>query len=80
MTSLALGEAIPPDTAHAVSVSLPTWQSNIGYEEGEEWVTSRMRTGYPRFFIHKSIESLAEAIVASHCQPTYGRRYLKSQS
>lgn len=33
----------------AVSVSLPTWKSNVGYEEGEEWVVSKMATGYPRY-------------------------------
>lgn len=32
----------------AVSVSLPTWRANVGYEEGEEWVISKMKTGYPR--------------------------------
>ena len=34
----------------AVSVSLPSWRANIGYEEGEEWVLSKMMTGYPRYF------------------------------
>jgi cystathionine gamma-synthase len=46
-----------------VSVSLPTWRSNVGYEEGEEWVLSKMKTGYPRFFIHKQIQAFASAIV-----------------
>lgn len=32
-----------------MSVSLPTWKANIGYEEGEDWVIGRMSTGYPRF-------------------------------
>ena len=32
----------------AVSVSLPTWKANVGYEEGEDWVLSKMKTGYPR--------------------------------
>jgi cystathionine gamma-synthase len=32
-----------------VSVSLPTWRANVGYEEGEEWVISKMKTGYPRY-------------------------------
>jgi cystathionine gamma-synthase len=32
----------------AVSVSLPTWGATVGYEEGEEWVLSKMKTGYPR--------------------------------
>jgi cystathionine gamma-synthase len=59
-----VGETIPPMTEHvshfsipflhvlrllqAVSVSLPTWKSNVGYEEGEQWVISKMKTGYPR--------------------------------
>ncbi|KHO01115.1 cystathionine gamma-synthase [Metarhizium album ARSEF 1941] len=66
MSSLALGESIPQDTAHAVSVSLPTWQSNIGYEEGEKWVVEKMATGYPRFFIHKSIQAFASDIVSAY--------------
>lgn len=61
-----VGETIPPLTAHAVSVSLPTWSANVGYEEGQEWVLSRMKTGYPRFFIHKSIEKFAAAVVESY--------------
>ncbi|RFU75498.1 cystathionine gamma-synthase [Trichoderma arundinaceum] len=69
MPIISLGESIPPDTAHAVSVSLPTWQSNVGYEEGEEWVLSRMVTGYPRFFIHKSIDAFARDFAAAYGQP-----------
>ncbi|KAH7154813.1 pyridoxal phosphate-dependent transferase [Dactylonectria estremocensis] len=69
MPSFELGESIPPDTAHAVSVSLPTWKSNVGYEEGEEWVVGRMTTGYPRFFVHKSIAAFATDIVSRHGRP-----------
>ncbi|KAF7546907.1 hypothetical protein G7046_g9164 [Stylonectria norvegica] len=69
MPSFELGESIPPDTAHAVSVSLPTWKSNVGYEEGEQWVVGRMTTGYPRFFVHKSIAAFAQDIVARHGRP-----------
>lgn len=53
----------------AVSVSLPTWKSNVGYEEGEQWVLDKMKCGYPRFFIHPSIERLATAIVRQHGNP-----------
>lgn len=52
-----------------MSVSLPTWESNVGYEEGEEWVISRMKTGYPRFFIHMSIQKLASTILSKFGQP-----------
>lgn len=47
-----------PDSAHACSVCLPTWDAVIGYEEGREKVTHRMRSGYPRFFRHPLVERL----------------------
>ncbi len=53
-----------PDSPHACSVCLPTWDSVIGYEEGREKVVKRMRTGYPRFFKHPSIERLFAAAKA----------------
>ncbi|KAI0912413.1 pyridoxal phosphate-dependent transferase [Ustulina deusta] len=69
MAPIDLGDSIPPNTAHAVSVSLPTWKANVGYEEGEEWVVGTMITGYPRFFIHKAIEALGADIIAKHGRP-----------
>lgn len=47
-----------PDSFHACSVCLPTWDSVIGYEEGREKVTRRLRTGYPRFFKHPTVARL----------------------
>lgn len=47
-----------PDSQHACSVCLPTWDSIVGYEEGREKVLKRMRTGYPRFFKHPVVERL----------------------
>ena len=35
---LPMGQSVPPYTAHAISVSLPTWKDNVGYEEGEKRV------------------------------------------
>ncbi|WPG97421.1 PLP-dependent transferase [Acrodontium crateriforme] len=64
-----VGQTIPQDTPHAVSVSLPTWEANVAYEEGEKWVVDKMQCGYPRFFIHPSITRLAEGIVAKHGSP-----------
>ncbi|KAK4556308.1 Cystathionine gamma-synthase [Recurvomyces mirabilis] len=58
-----VGDTVPPNTPHAVSVSLPTWKSNVAYEEGERWVLDKMQCGYPRFFIHKSIDRLATSTV-----------------
>lgn len=47
-----------PDSTHACSVCLPTWDSVIGYEKGRKKVLRRMRTGYPRFFKHPTVERL----------------------
>ncbi|GLA52059.1 hypothetical protein AnigIFM63604_008688 [Aspergillus niger] len=66
MSVIELGDSIPSLTSHAVSVSLPTWADNVGYEEGDKRVVDKMSTGYPRFFIHKSIGALADAIIARY--------------
>lgn len=57
MPSQEIGMPIP-NIPHAVSVTLPTWEATVGYEEGEDWVVSKMNSGYPRFFIHSSIQKL----------------------
>ncbi|KAG7661411.1 STR2 [[Candida] subhashii] len=51
-----------PNIPHAVSVTLPTWEATVGYEEGENWVVSKMNSGYPRFFIHPIIQELCRKI------------------
>lgn len=58
-----LGQSIPPQTNHAVSVCLPKWQDNIDYEEGKKRVIDALTTGYPRFFIHKSIQQLCNLLL-----------------
>lgn len=60
--SQAIGASIPNNTAHAISVTLPTWEATVGYEEGEDWVVSKMKSGYPRFFIHGIIKELETKI------------------
>ncbi len=47
-----------PDSPHACSVCLPTWDAVVGYEEGREKVIRRLRTGYPRFFKHPTVQRL----------------------
>ncbi|KAJ1680155.1 Cystathionine gamma-synthase [Spiromyces aspiralis] len=58
MTDCQLGQPVPPNTKHAVSVSLPTWQDNVDYELGSPRVIEKMVSGYPRFFIAISIKRL----------------------
>ena len=38
----------------------------MGYEEGEKWVTDKMKCGYPRFMVHPLIEHLAHSILLQH--------------
>lgn len=66
--SQEIGVPIPNNTPHAVSVTLPTWEATVGYEEGQEWVTSKMNSGYPRFYIHGKIQELCK-----YLEEKYGR-------
>lgn len=61
-----IGAPIPNNTDHAVSVTLPTWEATVGYEEGKDWVVQKMNSGYPRFFIHNDIQQLAKLVEGSY--------------
>ncbi|KAI9508571.1 PLP-dependent transferase [Russula earlei] len=63
----SLGGSIPAFTEHAVSVSLPKWMDNVGYEEGDARVVDVMQTGYPRFFIHLNIRKLSAILEQKFC-------------
>lgn len=63
----AVGTSIPANLPHAVSVSLPLWSDNIDYEEGR--LSNSMETGYPRFFIHRSIQRLASLLCKKFAKP-----------
>jgi len=58
-----------PDSPHACSVCLPTWQSVVGYEEDDPAVTSRMQAGYPRFFCHPLVTAVFARAVKELGQP-----------
>lgn len=66
--SQAIGAPIPNNTPHAVSVTLPTWEATVGYEEGEAWVVNKMNSGYPRFFIHNDIQQLTKLLESSYAR------------
>jgi cystathionine gamma-synthase len=63
-----LGRPIP-DSPHAVSVCLPTWADNVGYEKADPRVTGRMQCGYPRFFLNPSVVRLFQACEARFARP-----------
>ena len=79
MIAARIGEPIPSSTNHAISVCLPSWESVIGYKENDPIVLNAMTTGYPRFFIHKSIQRLCELLTDKYakenetclCFPSY---------
>lgn len=54
-----LGASIP-DSPFGVSVCIPTWDDVIGYEEGRIEVTSKFKSGYPRFFLPPLVERLTQ--------------------
>jgi cystathionine gamma-synthase len=58
-SALPLGHPLPLDE-HACSVSLPTWSSVVGYEEGSPQVTENLACGYPRFVYHPYIIKLMD--------------------
>ena len=60
-----LGRPLPLDE-HACSVSLPTWEDVVGYEEGDKRVSDALKIGYPRFKIHTSVERLMEFILSRY--------------
>lgn len=63
-SALPLGTPLPIDE-HACSVSLPTWCSVVGYEEGSPSVTEKLACGYPRFVYHPYIMQLMGAALES---------------
>ncbi|GAB1316968.1 hypothetical protein MFIFM68171_07178 [Madurella fahalii] len=63
---LQLGESLPPQDPHGVSVHLPKWADTVGWATREPRVLKEMRTGYPRFFIPRVADRLALQLLALH--------------
>lgn len=53
-----------PDSPHACSVALPTWQSAIDYEERVPEVIAVLQSGYPRFVLNPLVARLHEKVLA----------------
>jgi hypothetical protein len=56
-TSLPLGKAIP-EGPHAISVQIPTWSDMCGMGRGDLQIMNALQNGYPRTFIHKTIQKV----------------------
>ncbi|KAG7697928.1 hypothetical protein KL951_002502 [Ogataea haglerorum] len=66
--SQTIGAPIPNNTEHAVSVTLPTWEATVGYEEGQDWVVNQMHSGYPRFFVHNKVKELSRLLELNYAK------------
>jgi cystathionine gamma-synthase len=59
---IPLGNSLPPNNPHAVSVSLPKLEDVIGYEENNPETIIKLKNGYPRFFKNKLVFQLENYI------------------
>lgn len=57
---IEFGATIPLNNVHAFSVSMPTIQDVIDYEEGNERSRSFIKSAYPRIMIHPYIRRITE--------------------
>ncbi|KAA8649398.1 hypothetical protein EYZ11_013194 [Aspergillus tanneri] len=64
--SFPLGKANiyqPPDELHAISTSLPTWDSVSAMARQDSWVVETVKWGYPRFKINAQVKELSDAVL-----------------
>jgi len=59
--NLELGYSIP-DSIHAVSVALPTWNDVINYEEKNQECMNLLKSIYPRFGLNPIVKRLCEKV------------------
>lgn len=63
---IPLGKSLPINNPHSVSVSLPTLNDVIGYEEGNPEIMNQLTSGYPRFFKNKLVQKLENYLRETH--------------
>lgn len=54
------GQTLPVNNVHAVSVSMPTLQEVIDYEENTNGIHEKIKSAYPRFVMHPYLKKMAE--------------------
>ena len=54
------GQTLPLNNIHAVSVSIPTLQEVIDYEENQNHIHEKIKSAYPRFMLHPYLKKMAE--------------------
>ncbi len=56
------GQTLPQNNIHAVSVSMPSLQDVIDYEEQTPQILEKITVAYPRFVMHPYLKTLAKYI------------------
>ncbi|UNI20183.1 Cystathionine gamma-synthase [Purpureocillium takamizusanense] len=59
----ALGEAMPANDEHAISVSLPQWDHFVSIIRNDAKVLDTLKAGYPRFNIHRDVLDLEKKLI-----------------
>ena len=57
---ISCGQTLPLNNIHAVSVSIPTLQEVIDYEENQNHIHEKIKSAYPRFMLHPYLKKMAE--------------------
>ena len=60
--AIPCGETLPLNNIHAVSVSMPSLQDVIDYEEQTPEILEKITSAYPRFVMHPYLKELAKHI------------------
>ena len=61
-SAIPCGETLPLNNIHAVSVSMPSLQDVIDYEEQTPEILEKITSAYPRFVMHPYLKELAKHI------------------
>ena len=70
------GANLPLDNPHAFSVSMPTYQDVVDYEEEANGIFERIKNAYPRIKFHPYVEQAAQFIRAEKKLDANGICYL----
>ena len=57
--AIPCGQTLPVNNIHAVSVSMPSIQDVIDYEEQTVEILEKIKSGYPRFILHPYLKQLS---------------------
>lgn len=70
------GANLPLDNPHAFSVSMPTYQDVVDYEEEANGIFERVKNAYPRILFHPYVKKAAQFIGAEKGLDTNGTCYI----